>query len=698
MRNRRRKVVKALLLLIALGLLGLQTVWAQSDARLDISSTDASAFPIVKFNLIASDNQSNRLQDLSGLQVSEDDRQVTDFELAEVPEGVEVIFVIDANASINLRDDNTGLSRREKVRDSINLFATDYMNQSQLDRVSIIVPDREASRLLLDTASFPNEVINAVNFYEPGPVGPTPLNDMINLAIEHARATHEEGHFQAVVLFTDAGQLERQLDYPALVDAAQSIDLPIFVAILGAQASEGEIANAAGLFEPTRGTYVHMPLPEEAAPIYSTIRDHGQQYEIAYRSSLASSGAHSIATSLGGVGSSAEVNLQVEPPTIELGMGNEEPIRRVVTDPNSPLSEAQPSSQPILASISWPDNHPRLITEASLIVDGQSEATLSADEINEDSSLAFDWDISGLDEGTYDVAVSAVDELGLQGSSDVLPFVIVVEGMEPPPVEATAPPASESVEAAADAAESGGFLQNLGVLGIVFGLLAVIVAGAAIVAAIVIVQRRSAAPAAVAPQTAPAAAQGSFDETQVIVPAFATKKAGNAYFEVLENAPEHTRPIPLASGNVTIGRDPKLAQIVFADKSVSRLHARIAEKGGGYQLFDEGSASGTYVNYEQLGLTPQPIRDNDDVHIGRVHLRFHVAAEEEDADSTQVMPAPQQPARPGAPAADEGLSTQPFMPNEPPSPGAAPPPERRQDDDDEDGISTEPFMPHAPRR
>jgi predicted component of type VI protein secretion system len=143
---------------------------------------------------------------------------------------------------------------------------------------------------------------------------------------------------------------------------------------------------------------------------------------------------------------------------------------------------------------------------------------------------------------------------------------------------------------------------------------------------------------------------------------------------------------------MTIGRDAKLAQIVFADKSVSRLHARIMQSGGSFRLYDEGSASGTYVNYEQVGLTPQVLNNNDDVHIGRVHLKFHVSAVEDDADSTQIMPAPQAPQAPQQ-AVDDGMSTQPYMPQQPGQ--YQPPPQSSEDEDD---ISTQPFMPHQPNR
>jgi predicted component of type VI protein secretion system len=123
-------------------------------------------------------------------------------------------------------------------------------------------------------------------------------------------------------------------------------------------------------------------------------------------------------------------------------------------------------------------------------------------------------------------------------------------------------------------------------------------------------------------------------------PDFALKDVGGAYLEPLEYAPEHTGMIPLVGNNVALGRDPNLVQIPFNDRSVSRLHARIMESNGEYRLYDEGSASGTYLNYERIGLTPRVIKNQDDLHFGRVHLKFHIAAPRPEVDDpTQILDA-----------------------------------------------------------
>ncbi len=83
-------------------------------------------------------------------------------------------------------------------------------------------------------------------------------------------------------------------------------------------------------------------------------------------------------------------------------------------------------------------------------------------------------------------------------------------------------------------------------------------------------------------------------------------------------------PIELNGVAVRFGRDPELAEVTFPDRSVSRLHARIeAISESDYKIYDEGSTSGTWVNYAQVaGPEGQPLKAGDVINLGRVQLRF----------------------------------------------------------------------------
>jgi hypothetical protein len=697
-------IVAALLLVMGLGLAS-----AQGAPRLEITAVDATQFPDMHVTVMATDGLSQRRPDVGGLLLGENGTPIDNYEVAEKAVGIDLIIVIDNNTDIRAHDFAGGPTRREKVRDSILIFAEQYMDTSQLDRVSIIVPDGQTPSLVLDNALFPNEVINEINFWDSDPVADSPVNAMMAQAIERAASTREEGRFQAVLLYSDAGRLDSQLDYDALNQQAQAIGLPIFAAILGAEASDFEIANVTALTEPSRGDWIHMPQTEDVTPLFERITGNRTQFELSYRSAVSATGPRTITAQLDGIEAQAETQLDIAPPAADIVVDNSRPIRRVAPEPGAPLADAAPSSQPIVAQVSWPDGHPRGITEATLLVDGVAQPAVTEPSVDDGGLLSLDWDISQLDEGTYALTVKVVDELGLEGQSTPLPIAVIVEGMEPvEPAPAAVPTAVPEAESGSS---SGGISEDLSLVTIGVAFLALFAAVAVLIAAVLLMRRRQgvAAPVAQSGMDVPMA-PADHDATQVIMPAFVSRKDASAYLEPLENAPDHQGTIPVTGDSVTIGRDAKLAQIVFADKSVSRLHARIMQSAGSFRLYDEGSASGTYVNYDQVGLTPQVLNNNDDVHIGRVHLRFHVSAVEDDADSTQIMPAPQAP---GQVPVDDGMSTQPYMPQQPgqyqPPPQQAPqqqpqqqPPQYqpppKQAGGDEDDISTQPFMPHQPKR
>jgi hypothetical protein len=711
MRNRCYRLVKVLLILFVFGVVGLTTIHAQEDLpppRLDITGAETDGFPVLRLKIISTDETSNRTSLPDGVQISENGVTISDFDVGSEAVGSEVIFVIDANRNINSRDDSSGLTRLDKVKESILSFASQYMNQSQLDQVTTIVPDGDQARFLFEDAVFPNEVINEINFYEPAQVGDTPLNEMMLMALDKAASTRAEGRFQTILLFSDAGPIGQQLDYETVVSRAQETNTPIFGAILGGAADNNEISNMQRLAQPTRGSFVHMPQPAELDPMFSLFQENGEQHVVEYRSQINSGGSHTIILETSDSQGSIDVELDLMPPAIEMALDNSAPIIRVAETHDAELSAANPTSQPVAARIVWPDGYPRGVVAASFIVNGTVEESVAEPSIGDDGLISFPWDISNLGDGIYNIVVSVTDELGLEGAAEPLPVTISVDFPEPPP-PATAEPSQpvEEESAPESPVESDGLLDNLGALGIILAIFAMIFAVALVIFAIVLVRRRQTpaqptASTAGAPVAAPSAGL-DHDATQVIMPAFIAKQTAGAYIEPLDNAPDHQENIPLSGKNVTIGRDPKLVEILFEDKSVSRLHARIIQQGSSFQLYDEGSASGTYLNYEQLTLEPQPLRDNDDVHIGRVHLRFRLAGAPADDDSTQVMQAP--PIRRGegaqaaatAPPVDEDTSTQPYMPHSPqdaPQPQTSEPP----DDEDADDISTQPYMPHSPKK
>jgi hypothetical protein len=634
MRNYR--VAAIVLTIILAALLPGMAVGQQEGTSIRIAGLDASDFPTIVLEIEALDGENNRIGDLGGMALSEDGQAVAGFEQQAHDIGVDLFFVIDANSTFEDRDEAGGPSRQEKVRDSIIRYAERFMDPTQLDRVTIIVPEGISGRFLdRPGLMFANEVINAINFYQPDAVNDVALGRLLMMAADEAERTTAEGRHQAIVVFSDAANL---VDYPEIdtfLGRAQEQGVTLHTAILGSRADANEIDQATRLAGPTGGDTVHMPEPAATDALYDKIQARGMLTEVTYRSRLNSSGAHTISADLDGARAETTVDLAIEPAQVRLAVDNSRPIRRVAPDSETPLELIEPTKQPLVAQVEWPDKHPRAVETASLLVDGV-EHPLQGSVLSADGILTFDWDISSLEGGEYALQVQVVDELGLVSASPPLPLTIEVQRPAAAAVEAPTAVIAPTVAPPTPAAATGEnkLTDNLIALGV--GIALILAALIIVVGIILLWRSRQQVPAAAPVQSpapprqvplirVPAPVESDPGFTQIEMPAFAAKNVG-AYLEVLENAPEHAGFIPLGGNNIMLGRDPRRVAIAFKDRSVSRMHARILESHGTYRIYDEGSASGTYVNYERVSLAPRTLEDKDQIHFGRVHLRFHLAS------------------------------------------------------------------------
>jgi len=276
-------------------LLWLPMVNAQEEPHLRLVAVDTTAFPTVSITLLSADFHSAPV-DLSNLSIRENGAPITELTFTNVPTGIDVIFVLDANIGFDERDDDSGLTRREKVLESIRRFSTQYMNPDGLDTVSIVVPDDggQSGRFLISEAATVGVIEDAVNGYEPRTLGPTPLNAMLALALEQAQQRKDNGRYQAVLLFTDGRRLDQQLSFAQLVAQANDANVPLYSAILGESADPNEIANVSRLSDPTRAFYMHMPEPAATDPVYQIWQDQSNPVQVQYRSHQRCSGSRTL--------------------------------------------------------------------------------------------------------------------------------------------------------------------------------------------------------------------------------------------------------------------------------------------------------------------------------------------------------------------------------------------------------------------
>lgn len=576
---------------------------AQPADRLQIMRVDSRDFPQMRLNVRAEDGQRvpYSMGNLDNLLLRENGELINEFELTAVPVGIDLLFVLDVNEA--------GAAQLDLMQAVVERYANQFMSLSDLDRVTLLVPAETGSngRFLVQNATTPDAVRTAVNAYTP-PAEPqtAPLPAMLTQGLEHLIETAENGRFQALLLLSDANQLGEQLDIEGVVETAVDHDIPLYTAIIGPSVTTQALSNASQLATPTRAGQVHAPQVSAVDNFYLIWQRQSNQVQLRYTSPIRLGGPQIVAVTLGDLQHTFTFDLTLLPAELTIGLDNL--ILRQGDAPDTPLPDLAPTSIDFPVTVTWPDERPRRVVDFIWTVNEQPQPPLDSLVLDENGRLWLTWPIANLRPDTYEIRAAVRDEWGQSNVTEPLLVRIVAERPLPPtPTPAPTPAPGVLDIAAATIVTTGEAAQDY--------LLPLLLAGLAALLLLIIRARWRRLPAAPAKPAPPPSAPPPPTPVE------------NGRLPVLELVKEGAAPshfLPLTSDNITLGRDPQAVDVVFNDRSVSRLHARIRCRENSYWLYDEGSSEGTELNYERLGLAPRGLSDGDRIHLGRVQLRFRL--------------------------------------------------------------------------
>ncbi len=106
--------------------------------------------------------------------------------------------------------------------------------------------------------------------------------------------------------------------------------------------------------------------------------------------------------------------------------------------------------------------------------------------------------------------------------------------------------------------------------------------------------------------------------TEVEQSAISALPTGSALLLVRSGAMAGARYL-LDTDVTTIGRHPE-ADIFFDDVTVSRRHAEITRSGSSFEIIDQRSLNGTYVNGERVDRSA--LVDGTELRVGKFRLNF----------------------------------------------------------------------------
>lgn len=89
--------------------------------------------------------------------------------------------------------------------------------------------------------------------------------------------------------------------------------------------------------------------------------------------------------------------------------------------------------------------------------------------------------------------------------------------------------------------------------------------------------------------------------------------------KLIVNQGERVTEHELGEGEVVIGRDPE-CELFFADKKLSRRHAKVSPSGAGFKIVDLSSRNGSWVNEERVD--EHELLDGDEIRLGGLKIYF----------------------------------------------------------------------------
>lgn len=594
-------------------------VWMQTSIQLWLGEPDTSDFPTVRFTMRTAGPDGAPLSEeaLTNLRLRENGVPIANYDLRYLPVGMDAIFVLDANATFDDVNESNGQTAVDTTRELLTRYATRFMNPSGADAVSLIVPNTANTngRFLLTNEANPTQLQETIAAYNPTLPEQTPTQAMLEMALDHAQTAARNGRYQAIFLLTEAWDPNEQLDYESLIAQAQAAGIPIFVGIMGPVATLEEVNNANALSTPTDGIYTHLLTADRSDPIFLRWQQQGNQPQITYQSFLRNSGTYPLAVTVGQTTASTDLVLELAPPTVNIALDSPV-IRRVGAAEDTPLTELQPTLQPIPVQVSWADGLPRALTAVTFRVNNVLQPQDRLPQPDADGRFLLNWAIQNNDVGAYELRVEVEDVLGYRTSS--APFIATIATDRPQPPTPTPSPTATPLPvnqvARLTALPQSTLLTALAATALL-GLVLVMLRAIRRYRESVLLrearqQRRTAIERRQAAQAAATPPEEEVEPLQLTLLPLGSKPAA---------------PFVMGGESITLGRDETAVQLVLADRSVSPLHARIRQRNGRYWLYDEGSQNGTLHNHTLLGLSPKQLADGDEIQVGQVRLRVQLA-------------------------------------------------------------------------
>ncbi|MDD2694723.1 MAG: FHA domain-containing protein [Anaerolineales bacterium] len=609
-------------LLLVICLFCVQSASAQTGANARLTPPQTEDFPRISIFLDVSDAQGKFMHGLQAADVTihEDGEALPLVEFQELRPGVQLVIALNPGRPFVIRD-SQGFSRYDLIIQSLAEWAQRRLGSS-LDDLSLLVtngPERSH-------VSNPLELFYVLEEYQVSEQSSGSGIDVLLQAVELAGDPTPRPGMERMVLFVTA-PLEGDLSFALqnVIDRARQRSVHVYVWLVAPPEAfltrtADDLIRLAG---ETGGQFAAFS-SDEIIPDLETYLDPLRDiYFIAYDSKIKAGGQHElkavISTEKEVIASPPQAfEFDLRPPNLAFLLPELEIVREPTAEKSasaSPEASLYPQEVGVQVLFDFPDGRPRPVAYSALYVDEQVVHENRAEPFDQ-----FTWDLQAYNQsGQHILRAEAIDSLGLRGSTIDTPVVLQVKR-----------PAASLLT---------GLTRHIPVIaGVMVGL-----SGLVLVLVMIVGGRIRPDPH----RTPRRKRRPKNDPTlqPVKVKSGASGRRGLGWTNRLQwsdkrhipKACAHlSRLVPgdqtsasalyaITANEVTIGRDARQAMLVLDDASVDGLHARLVrQEDGSFQLFDEGSVAGTWLNYSPVPSTGARLHHGDLLLFGRVGFCFNL--------------------------------------------------------------------------
>ena len=608
-----------ILLLIYLLFLPTLTL-AQSGERATLAPIQTDAYPQMSTFLDVYDASGRfkfglKPEDIS---LTENGESIPDFEFEELSPGVQVVVAFNTSPNFAIRDE-VGNSRFDYLSQALIQWGKNLSDEN-IDDLSLITNDE-----IEITHIIPEIWTQTLEVYQPEARETSSNFSTLSHAIDVASDPPPQDTMKKVVIFlTPPPEAEEIIALQSLSEYALERQVRLYIWMVAPQEDFNTIgAEQLRLgAESTGGDFFAFSGGESIPSLESYLAPLRGTYALAYRSNITTSGTHTleanIPTGTGEILATREFQLEVEAPN---PIFVSPPLEIIREKDESTLGGYIPTSQILSIIIEFPDQHPRPLQETILYVDGVETAKNTAPPFDQ-----FEWDISNYEDiETHYLKVKVVDSLGLSKTSPETAIKVGIDKFKP-----------KMGELGRIMGEQPYAIAGLGAIVFVAVLLLIFLRRGMIQPRAfqrVVKKPQSNGKSESEPSEKKAGLTGrknisswinklSWPESETLV-----EKEPAAILEPLTEQAKKlfSEPIPLYEAEMTFGKDSAAATVLVKEPSVSGLHARLEFVSENiYQLSDEGSVAGTWVNYQPIETEKLILHHGDIIHIGRAGFLFRI--------------------------------------------------------------------------